>query len=62
MNQTQPSGGDLICVICGRRFSEFGHSAQPVKHGRCCNVCNDTYVIPARLAAARKQNEEDRVK
>ena len=42
------------CSICFRRYTEFGHPAEPVRSGRCCNVCNDLVVIPARLRAARK--------
>jgi hypothetical protein len=42
------------CSICFRRYTEFGHPAEPVESGRCCNVCNDLVVIPARLRAARE--------
>ena len=42
------------CSICFRRYTEFGHPAVPVESGRCCNVCNDLVVIPARLRAARE--------
>jgi hypothetical protein len=42
------------CSICFRRYTEFGHPAEPVGSGRCCNVCNDLVVIPARLRAARE--------
>jgi hypothetical protein len=27
----------------------MGNNAQPVKNGRCCDVCNSTKVIPARI-------------
>ena len=27
-----------------------GHNAQPVNEGRCCDMCNDTVVIPMRIA------------
>ncbi len=26
-----------------------GHNAEPVKEGRCCDGCNDMFVIPARI-------------
>jgi ClpX C4-type zinc finger len=42
------------CSICFRRYTEFGHPAEPVRSGRCCNACNDLVVIPARLRAARE--------
>lgn len=29
------------CSICGQPLgSKHGHNAQPLKDGRCCNVCN----------------------
>jgi len=42
------------CSICFRRYTEFGHPAEPVRSGRCCNACNDLVVIPARLRAMRE--------
>ena len=40
------------CVICNDYvISGVGHNPAPVKNdGRCCGVCNDIVVIPARLA------------
>lgn len=38
------------CSICGGPLeNEWGNNAQPVNEGRCCNVCNEVEVIPARL-------------
>jgi len=44
------------CCICGFRIEvqangwAEGHSPSPIlEHGRCCGVCNDTIVIPARM-------------
>lgn len=37
------------CIICGTVFTEWGHNAQPVAEGRCCDFCNAMLVIPARL-------------
>jgi hypothetical protein len=45
-----------ICVICCDPFTGYGNNPHPVKFtGRCCDTCNDKYVIPARfmLAAAK---------
>ena len=47
------------CSICFRRYTEFGHPAEPVRSGRCCNACNDLVVIPARLRAMRKARERE---
>ena len=41
--------GKKICSICQSEFTEWGNNAQPVNDGRCCNDCNATVVIPARL-------------
>jgi predicted HNH restriction endonuclease len=46
----------LTCSICkGPIEVQYGgwadgHNAEPIAKGRCCGGCNDTRVIPARLA------------
>lgn len=51
-----PKGTEMkTCSICGDSFHGFGHNPQPVKPEvgqRCCDSCNSTRVIPARLRAA----------
>lgn len=38
------------CCICGQMFIGWGNNPSPVKEeGVCCEYCNDTKVIPARL-------------
>jgi hypothetical protein len=37
------------CICCKPLKDEFGNNAQPVKEGRCCNECNASVVVPARL-------------
>ena len=39
------------CSICEDQYYGYGHNAQPVNNGRCCSLCNDMYVIPARMKA-----------
>ena len=49
----------MECDICGfeidkqykegKMFWDQGHNAEPVVEGRCCTMCNDTKVIPARM-------------
>ena len=46
----------MTCCICEKEIPvermtgwDKGNNAEPVKSGRCCNVCNETQVIPARL-------------
>ena len=38
-----------ICAICGREYTGYGNNAYPATIGYCCDECNYTYVIPARL-------------
>jgi len=45
----------MECVLCNRDMPvqasgwELGNNAEPVVAGRCCDDCNWTYVIPARI-------------
>ena len=53
-----------LCSLCGEPFLGMGHNPEPLKRyqDRCCNDCNQTKVIPARMraynrAAAREQED-----
>ncbi len=37
------------CSICGNFYQGFGHNAEPINNGRCCEVCNDVKVVPTRI-------------
>ena len=57
----------LPCSICGHPIAvepsgwREGHNAEPVvKEGRCCASCNQTVVIPKRLARFTRSEQEDR--
>ena len=54
-----PGNNIMVCSICGLPFTEFGNNAQPVNTGRCCNLCNDLYVIPRKVHAMRQAKEAD---
>jgi len=44
--------GSYQCSICENQFSGYGHNPQPVddtEGARCCDRCNSSVVIPARL-------------
>ena len=49
-----------ICCICGNKCENaWGNNPYPVKEeGRCCDNCNTTKVIPARLEKLVKEKEE----
>lgn len=38
------------CVICKKTITGYGNNAEPVAKGRCCDICNASKVIPARIA------------
>ena len=38
-----------ICCICGKEYTHWGNNALPVKDGRCCDECNATEILQARL-------------
>ena len=46
----------MKCSICTNEIDvqangyEGGHNAFPISNGRCCTKCNDTEVIPMRMA------------
>jgi hypothetical protein len=33
----------------GEVFWDQGNNAEPINDGRCCNTCNMTVVLPARI-------------
>jgi len=37
------------CTICGRVYYGYGHNAEPVAPGRCCDACNAQHVMPRRV-------------
>lgn len=40
-----------ICVICEYPITGYSNNPYPIKEeGECCDVCNITRVIPARIA------------
>ena len=40
----------MDCSICKNEiYTEFGHNAEPINNGRCCDMCNQTVVIPRRI-------------
>lgn len=49
------------CCLCGVTYNGWGNNAWPLDNeGRCCDQCNFTKVVPARLRNM-KQNKEFKV-
>lgn len=46
-----------ICIICKEKYSEYGNNAMPITYGFCCDLCNATKVIPARLKFIKENIE-----
>lgn len=64
---------DMKCSICGLEIKPHpvtsyvgGNNAWPVNEGRCCDTCNETVVVPRRLAdmysTGRSKSQEKRIK
>ena len=52
----------MKCCLCNDEIKKEpisgwaqGNNAEPVKIGRCCNICNLTKVLPARLKRFKNQ-------
>jgi len=44
-----------ICCICGKRFEGYVNNPYPVvDEGQCCDQCNQTRVLPARIRLMRE--------
>jgi len=42
------------CCICGKRINGYGNNPAPVKdEGVCCDKCNSTIVLAARIKACK---------
>jgi hypothetical protein len=48
----------FVCSICHEEADGFGNNARPINDGRCCDHCNRTIVIPARLRAMARLTKE----
>ena len=44
----------MKCSICKDNIEGFGNNAEPINNGKCCDSCNFTQVIPARLKQFKK--------
>jgi hypothetical protein len=43
---------EVVRSLCGEVAWTEGHNADPLAEGRCCDTCNWTKVVPARIHAA----------
>jgi len=55
---TEGKEDTFTCCICGEECRGYGNNPEPYKHeGRCCDACQNKFVIPARLAELNKPKE-----
>ena len=56
-NQEKIEEERKVCCICGCEFIGWGNNPDPVKDkGRCCDSCNERFVIPARIAQLSRRD------
>ena len=49
-----------ICCICDEAFAGYGNDPWPIADdGECCDLCNASKVIPARLRRMKEDNNEE---
>ena len=39
----------MACSICEEEMIDLGNNAEPINSGRCCDLCNEVFVIPYRI-------------
>ena len=50
------------CCLCGEYFTGFGNNPWPLKNNendRCCDYCNSSKVIPARIERAYSKERKN---
>lgn len=48
------------CVLCGKEFKGWGNNPYPLhEEGECCDECNTTKVIPARILKMYENKKEN---
>ena len=53
---------DDICCICGEKIEGYGNNPEPymsAEAGRCCDLCNQKFVVPARLDQQQSAENEE---
>ena len=48
------------CAICGRTYYGYGHVAEPVAPGRCCDACHAQHAVPRRIRLVVDTRAEQR--
>ena len=43
------------CSLCKGKYKNYGNNSEPLSDGRCCDECNVTKVLPARIERYRRE-------
>lgn len=46
------------CCICGKEIEGYGNNPFPFIGEKCCDRCNETYVITVRLMMSKPEETE----
>lgn len=49
------SNSHEVCCICGNKIKGYGHNTAPAAEGRCCDDCNKSIILPARMLKYENQ-------
>lgn len=55
--KVNPENEVHICSICGDDYIGWGHNAQPINDGRCCDECNGVVIMHRINDLRRKQRK-----
>lgn len=59
-NLNESIGNKETCVLCGKHINGYGNNPAPLAdEGKCCDECNKTKVIPARIKAIKDELEDE---
>ncbi len=49
------------CSLCGKSFEGMGHNPMPLREytERCCDDCNEDFVVPIRVDLLGRAIRED---
>jgi hypothetical protein len=47
------------CAICGKVYYGYGHIAEPVAPGRCCDACHAQHVVPRRIRLVQPAEQDE---
>ena len=59
MNTIRKTSRTHRCAICGEVYYGYGHVAEPVAPGRCCDACHAQHVVPRRIRLVQPAEQDE---